>query len=68
MAAYCRRFGLADGWLVYAAGGERSGAIQVIAGPAVAQTAVQLELSFSDIQQQIAQVAHGAVSLTATQP
>ncbi|WP_181819281.1 McrC family protein [Curtobacterium sp. AG1037] len=42
MAAYCRRFGLGEGHLVYAAGGVGSGPVDVLQGPSLIRTALDL--------------------------
>uniref|UniRef100_A0A942T0E4 Restriction endonuclease n=1 Tax=Neobacillus citreus TaxID=2833578 RepID=A0A942T0E4_9BACI len=42
MAAYCRRFGLETGHLVYAAGESQARRVQVVDGPLVQQHALDL--------------------------
>jgi 5-methylcytosine-specific restriction enzyme subunit McrC len=45
MAAYCRRFGLGEGWLVYAAGGSAPvGTVRSLGGPVLRRSAVFLDL------------------------
>ena len=64
MAAYCRRFGLSDGWLVYAAGDLQPRLLQVIDGPTVHCEAIQLDHVLDDIERRLADVASSATSVT----
>ncbi len=54
MTAYCRRFGLGEGHLVYAAGDDEPRVVVVIDGPAVRQHALDLDRSVDHIVIQLA--------------
>ncbi len=43
MAAFCRRFGLEEGWLVYAAGSGFAESVRIVEGPKVVRTFVALD-------------------------
>ncbi|WP_042726431.1 McrC family protein [Curtobacterium sp. B8] len=49
MAAYCRRFGLGEGWLVYAGGSELSGSVQIVEGPKVTRTFMALDVHRAEL-------------------
>lgn len=49
MAAYCRRFGLGEGWLLYAAGDLGSGHIDVVQGPRIRRAALSLNASWNQL-------------------
>lgn len=56
MAAYCRRFGLDEGWLIYASRNARFGETSFVGGPVVRKKAVQLDKAHEDVQHQLAGV------------
>jgi 5-methylcytosine-specific restriction enzyme subunit McrC len=62
MAAYCRRFGLGEGWLVYAAGSGLVESVRVVEGPNVTRTFVALDVNGAELVTQsdrlAARVAH----------
>ena len=68
LAACCLGFGVAEGWLVNAAVDGPCGPLQLVAGPAVVGSAVQLDLPFSDAQHQTSQIATRAASSIAARP
>lgn len=49
MAAYCRRFGLGEGWLVYAAGSEAAESVRFVEGPIVTRTIVALDVNGAQV-------------------
>ncbi|MCU0114883.1 McrC family protein [Curtobacterium poinsettiae] len=53
MAAYCRRLGLGEGHLVYAAGESEARQIEVIDGPLINQHALDLSRSMAAVAQQL---------------
>jgi 5-methylcytosine-specific restriction enzyme subunit McrC len=53
MAAYCRRFGLGEGHLVYAAGESEERQIEVIDGPLINQHALDLSRSMAAVVHQL---------------
>ena len=57
MAAYCRRFGLGEGHLVYAAGKSHAGRIDVAHGPIIQQHALNLSGPKSDWADKFSTVA-----------
>ncbi|GAA3334614.1 restriction endonuclease [Curtobacterium albidum] len=62
MAAYCRRFGLGEGWLFYAAGEAESLSVQVIHGPFVRRLAIDLSTSSAALSTSMAFAARHAVA------
>ncbi|WP_349814871.1 hypothetical protein [Curtobacterium sp. MCJR17_043] len=56
MAAYCRRFGLSRGHLLYAAGEDEPRRVAVINGPEVRQHALDLDQSVVHITRQLSSV------------
>ncbi|WP_276514739.1 McrC family protein [Curtobacterium flaccumfaciens] len=49
MAAYCRRFGLGEGWLVYAAGSGFAESVRIVDGPTVVRTFVALDADGAEL-------------------
>jgi 5-methylcytosine-specific restriction enzyme subunit McrC len=66
MAAYCRRFGLNKGWLIYAAGNPLDGSIRLAAGPFIHRVAVHLQGALSDFEQDASETARSAAYLSET--
>ncbi len=59
MAAYCRRFGLGEGHLVYAAGEDEPRRVVVIDGPIVRQQALDLDQSALHLAAQLSSLLEG---------
>jgi 5-methylcytosine-specific restriction enzyme subunit McrC len=57
LIAYCTRFGLESGHLIYAAGDPIAGEINVVHGPTIYQHALRLDVAFSDILVQVVELA-----------
>jgi len=53
MAAYCRRFGLGEGWLVYAAGSGVIESVCIVDGPNVTRTFVALDVNGAELMTQV---------------
>jgi len=53
LVAYCTRFGLDAGHLIYAGGADQSARIDVINGPAIFQHALNLNAPFSEVLDQV---------------
>jgi len=49
MAAYCRRFGLGEGWLVYAAGSDDATRVDVVRGPRVRRTFLPVDAPWNEL-------------------
>lgn len=49
MAAYCRRFGLGEGWLVYADGSALSESVHIVEGPKVTRTFMALDVHRAEL-------------------
>ncbi|MGL3198224.1 MULTISPECIES: McrC family protein [Curtobacterium] len=62
MAAYCRRFGLSGGYLVYAAGESEARQVRVVDGPIVQQHALDLDRSTLHIAGQLSSLPEGRLS------
>lgn len=63
MAAYCRRFGLNEGWLVYAAGPSADGPLEVIRGPFIRRAGLDLSRRWTEHLSSLEEVAHRASRL-----
>ncbi|WP_307858991.1 5-methylcytosine restriction system specificity protein McrC [Curtobacterium flaccumfaciens] len=61
MAAYCRRFGLGDGWLVYAASERDSGVVEVMDGPIIRCAALESNSESLDMRNSLARIPRSAV-------
>lgn len=64
MAAYCRRFGLEEGWLLYAAGQVGSERLNVIDGPNIGRVAIAMEAPLSQVWSSTTQAARSATAET----
>ncbi|WIE66202.1 restriction endonuclease [Curtobacterium sp. MCLR17_036] len=62
MAAYCRRFGLAEGWLMYAAGDRLGDSLRVVAGPTIHRMAVDTGQQVSGLSQRMAELGRVVAS------
>lgn len=49
MAAYCRRFGLGEGWLVYAARSEHAESVHIVEGPIITRAVVALDVNRAEL-------------------
>lgn len=49
MAAYCRRFGLGAGWLMYADGSELTESVHIVEGPNVTRTFMALDVHGAEL-------------------
>jgi 5-methylcytosine-specific restriction enzyme subunit McrC len=61
VAAYCRRFGLEEGWLVYAAGERVSGVVEVVDGPIIRRAALDLNGESTDLHRSLTWIARDSV-------
>jgi 5-methylcytosine-specific restriction enzyme subunit McrC len=61
MAAYCRRFGLREGWLVYAAGECDAGVVHVTDGPIIRRASLELNGESTDLRNPLTCIPRGAV-------
>ncbi|GAA4264450.1 McrBC 5-methylcytosine restriction system component [Frondihabitans peucedani] len=57
LVAYCTRFGLDTGHLVYAAGDSEPGIVDVVDGPTILQHALDLDAPFGDLLAQVDELA-----------
>ncbi|WNY34071.1 hypothetical protein Q9Q99_00140 [Curtobacterium flaccumfaciens] len=59
MAAYCRRFRLGEGWLVYAAGDAPEGDVQLVDGPLICRPALRTDSTPAVLDEQMRAIAQG---------
>ncbi|MDQ0540920.1 5-methylcytosine-specific restriction endonuclease McrBC regulatory subunit McrC [Curtobacterium flaccumfaciens] len=57
MAAYCRRFGLGEGWLVYTEGSALEGGVQLLDGPSVRRLALRTDATPALLHEQMRAIA-----------
>lgn len=68
MIAYCTRFGLGEGHLIYAAGESELSTIEVINGPVIHQHALRLDVPFETLIAQVVDVADQIASASSSSP
>ncbi|MDK8171277.1 restriction endonuclease [Curtobacterium citreum] len=64
MAAYCRRFALREGWLVYADGDTTEGAVQLVDGASIRRLALRTDSIPAVLDEQLRAIAQGLARST----